>query len=73
MTPWLVIILLSLVCVLVVPRLRDRARRRRAQNERRAVDERMRDIEERMKIVARDLDGKVTYSEDGGPQYREEV
>jgi type II secretory pathway pseudopilin PulG len=68
-----VIILIGLVSVLVVPRLRDRARRRRAENEHRANEERMRAIEERIKVVARDLDGKVTYSEDGGPQYREEV
>ncbi len=41
MTPWLVIILIALVAGLVISRLRDRARRRRAESERRAIEERM--------------------------------
>jgi len=66
MTPWLVIILIALVAGLVISRLRNRARRRRAASERRAR-------EERIEAEARDLDDKVTHSQDGGPQYRNEA
>jgi hypothetical protein len=60
------IIAFVLLAALVTANARGRVLRRRAEDERRAA-------EERMRAAARDLDGKVTHSDDGGPQYRDAI
>jgi hypothetical protein len=54
--------LVASVASLIALRVRDRVRARRAERERRADHE-------RLEAAARDLDDKVTHSQDGGPRY----
>ena len=66
MTPFFASVLVALGIGIVVLRMIDHARARRAERERRAA-------EERSKAAARALDDKVSHAEDGGPRYRDGV